>query len=129
MVVKALHTVKTSRAGGPDDLPNWVWKAYGDILAAPIADILNCSFSECKVPTAWKLADIPPLPKAFPITDFNKHFRPVSLTSSLSKVAEGFVIDRSLKPVVLQLIDPAQYSFIPTSFTTHALISMLNIDG
>lgn len=49
--------------------------------------------------------------------------RPISLTSSLSKVAEGFVIGMSLKPAVLQSIDPAQYGFIPGSSTTHALIS------
>ena len=47
----------SSCAGDPDDLPNWVLKAYADILAAPIADILNCPFYECKVPTALKLAD------------------------------------------------------------------------
>ena len=73
MVGKALRAIKTSRAGGPDDLPNWVLKAYADILAAPIADVLDCSFSECKVPTTWKLSDVPPLPKGSSITDFNKH--------------------------------------------------------
>ena len=57
MVAKALRAIKNSFAGGPDHLPNWVLKTYADILAAPIADILNCSFLECKVSIAWKLAD------------------------------------------------------------------------
>lgn len=53
VVAKALRAIKTSRAGGPFDLPNWILKTYADIiLATPIADILNCSFSQCKVPAA-----------------------------------------------------------------------------
>ena len=80
-----------ARAGGPDDLPNWLLKEYADILAAPIAEILNTSFSECKVPRAWKIADVPPLPNPSTIDDINKDLRPISLTSTLSKVAEGFV--------------------------------------
>ena len=58
MVAEALRPIRNSRAGGPDDLPNWVLKTYADILAAPIADILYCSFLGCKVPIAWKLADV-----------------------------------------------------------------------
>ncbi|XP_068757749.1 uncharacterized protein [Montipora capricornis] len=46
-----------------------------DILAFPIADILNTSFLECKVPRVWKLADAPPLPKVPTISDFIKDLR------------------------------------------------------
>ena len=38
-VARKLRAVSTSRAGGPDNLPNWVLKEYADILASPIADI------------------------------------------------------------------------------------------
>ena len=44
-VARKLGEVSTFRACGPDDIPNWVLKEYADILAAPIADILNASFS------------------------------------------------------------------------------------
>ena len=73
VVGEAVRAIKTSRAGGPDDLPNWVLKAYTGILAAPIVDVLDWSFSKCKVPTTWKLSDVPPVPKASSITDFNKY--------------------------------------------------------
>ena len=121
-VIKKLLAVNTSRAGGPDDLYNWVLKQFADILAEPITDILNTSFSESKV---WKLADIAPLPKGTTISDYNKDLRPISLTSTLSKIAEGFVIENS-KPVMLPFLDPCQYGFIPRSSTTFALISMLH---
>ena len=82
-VARKPREISCARVGGPDDLPNWVLKEYADILAAPIAEILNTSFSGCKVPQAWKIADVPPLPKAPTIDDINKDPRPISLTSTL----------------------------------------------
>ena len=126
IVVKKLRQLSTTKANGPDNLPNWLLKTYADIIAPVVTDILNCSFQACKVPKAWKMADVPPIPKHSKITDFNKDLRPISLTSTLSKVAEGFIIDKELKPVLLKSLDPQQYGFIPKSCTTFALISMLN---
>ena len=101
-------------------------KTYPDILAPALTEVLNQSFEESKVPRVWNLADVPPLPKGKSIEDFNKDLRPISLTSTLSKVAEGFVIEKDLKPVLLKCIDPNQYGFIPNSCATFALISMLH---
>ena len=41
-------------------------------------------------------------------------------------MAEGFIIDKELKPVLLKSSDPQQYGFIPKLCITFALISMLN---
>ena len=44
-VARKLREISCARTGrGPDDPPNWVLKEYADILAAPIAEILNTSF-------------------------------------------------------------------------------------
>ena len=125
-VAARLSKISTSRAGGPDDLPNWVLKKFSDILAPALTEVLNQSFRESKVSRIWKLTDVPPVPKGASIEDFNKDLRPISLTSTLSKVAEGFVVDRELKPLMLECMDPNQFGFIPDSCTTFALISMLH---
>ena len=62
-VATRLSKISTSRAGGPDDLPNWVLKKFSDILAPALTEVLNQSFRESKVPRIWKLADVPPVPK------------------------------------------------------------------
>jgi hypothetical protein len=41
-------------------------------------------------------------------------------------VAEGFIIDKELKPILLRSLDPLQFGLIPTSCTTFVLILMLN---
>ena len=51
------------------------------------------------------------------------------MTSTLSKVAESFVIDEDLKPVLLSVVDPSQFGFIPGSCTTFALVFMFHGTG
>ena len=41
-------------------------------------------------------------------------------------MAESFIVSYELKPILLKLIDPRQFGFIPGSSTTLALISMLH---
>ena len=124
-VMTKIKGIKASRASDPDGLPNWVLKEYAELFAAPVAEILNTSFKECMLPNVWKLADAPPLHKSSGISDFNKDLRPlISLTSTLSKVAESVVIEQELKPALLKIIDFNLYGFIPGSSTTITLISI-----
>ena len=58
------------------------------------------------------MADIALLPKTKDIEDFNKDLRPISLTSTLSKIAEDFIIQHDLKPKLLNVIDSNQFGFI-----------------
>ena len=82
----------------------------------------------------WKLANVTPLPKTVAIEDFNKDLRPISLTPTLSKIAESCIIEQEIRPTLLKAMDPNQFGFVPNSCTTFALISMLhrwleNTDG
>ena len=49
-----------------------------------------------------------------------------SLTPSISKVAEDFVVTEHVKPAVLRSLDPSQFGAIPKSSTTFALLEMLH---
>jgi len=89
-VAARLSNISASRAGGPDNLPNWVLKEFSDILPPALKEVIKQSFQEFKVSRTWKLADVPPVPKGASIEE---HLKPISLTSTLSKVAEVVVID------------------------------------
>ena len=62
-VFKSLSTLNSSKSMGPDVIPGWVLKENTDILAQPIADIINKSYSETHLPLSWKSADVVPIPK------------------------------------------------------------------
>ena len=78
------------------------------------------------MPKVWKTADMPPVPITKNITDFSKDLRPISLTSTWSKIAENIIIEYELKSKLLRKMDPKQYGFIPGSNTTLALISIMH---
>ena len=84
----------------------------------------HSTYSEARLPSSWKQADITPIPKATPVYDINKHLRPVSLTPISSKLAEEFVVDQHVKPAVLAQVDPRQFGTAPRSSITEALVSM-----
>ena len=133
-VFKSLSTMNPSKSVGPDAITGGVLKENADILAQPIADIINKSYSETHFPLSWKAADVVPIPKEKPVRDINSHLRPISLTSIVSKLAEDYVVDCFAKPAVRKKVDPNQYGTIPNSSTVHALVSMLHswsesIDG
>ena len=125
-VFKKLSALNQSKAGGPDGIPNWILKENADILATTVADIINTSYNEGRLPSSWKFANIIPIPKAKPVREVNKDLRPISLTPILSKIADDFVVNLFVKPAVLKKIDPNQYGTVPRSSTTQALISMLH---
>ena len=115
-------SINPRKASGPDGIPAWLLKENADLLSDTISDIINSSFAERRLPPSWKSADTLPIPKQKPIKDVNKHLRPISLTSILSKVAEEFVVAEYLRPSILKKIGDNQFGAIPKSSTTHALI-------
>ena len=90
--------LKSTKAQGPDGIPAWVLKENADTLAGPITNILNCSYRAGCLPASWKQADIVPIPKQSPVTNVDKHLRPISLTPILSKIGEEFVVEEFLRP-------------------------------
>ena len=66
-VFKKLIKLNRTKAHGPDGIPGWVLKENADLLAGPIADILNSSYREGRLPPSWKEADVVPVPKQKPV--------------------------------------------------------------
>ena len=118
--------LRSGPAPGPDQIPGWLLKENAHVLARAVSAILNSSYCENRLPSSWKIADVSPIPKQKPVLDVSKHLRPISLTPVISKLAEEFVVDRFIKPAVLQIIDPPQYGAISKSSTTQALISIVH---
>ena len=111
-----LSHVNKHKAPGPDGLSNWFLKEYAELLDQPIADILNSSYKEQKLPSVWKHADVDP----------KKELRSISLTASLSKVAEDFVVSDFIRPALERIADSNQFGTVSGSSTVLALLSMIH---
>ena len=113
-VLNALLKLNPNKVPGPDCVPSWLLREYADLLA------------QQRLPQTWKSADVVSIPKEQKVKDISKHLRPISLTPSISKLAEDFVVSSHFGPAVLEVIDPDQFGAIPKSSTTQALTSMLH---
>ena len=67
-----LSHLNKHKVPGPEGLSNWCSKEYAELLYQPIADILNSSYKEQKLPSVWKHADVTPLPKVKQVVDPKK---------------------------------------------------------
>ena len=79
-----------------------------------------------KLPSVWKYADVTPLPKVKQVVDPKKELRPISLTASLSKVAEDFVVSDYIRPALERIADSNQFGTVSGSSTVFALLSMIH---
>jgi hypothetical protein len=84
-----LESIKTKKAIGPDNIPNWILKELSHIIVKPICAIFNSSLREGTVPSCWKKADVIPVPKITPVSNPTEDLRPIALTPILAKLLEN----------------------------------------
>ena len=95
-VACSLSSLNTSKATGPNNLPNRVLKEFAPELAPIIQDLFNQSLVEGTLRALLKSSIVTPIPKVSPPSLIEKDLRAISFTSTLAKVLEGFTYKRLL---------------------------------
>jgi Reverse transcriptase (RNA-dependent DNA polymerase) len=122
-VYNALSRINTRKSPGPDDIPNWLLKDFAFAIADPVCHIFNASLISGLVPDIWKRANVVPIPKSHPPKSIHEDLRPISLTSTLSKLLEA-ILGRRLLPIIADKFDHRQFGVLRGRSTTHALIAI-----
>ena len=87
-------------------------------LAGIIAHIFNSSFCAGVVLEQWKISTpVAKVPKPSCLT----HYRPISVTPILSRLAEKLVVRKWFFPAIDPAVISDQFAFKPTGSTTSAL--------
>jgi len=121
-----LSHLNKHKAPGPDGQSSWCLKEYAELLYQPIADILNSSYKEQKLRSVWKHAGVTPLPKVKQVVHPKKEPRPISLTASLSKVTEDFVVSDYITPALERIANSNQFGTVSGSSTVLAHLSIIH---
>lgn len=119
-----LKSVKCSKSPGPDFVPNRILKEFALELAPIVTNIYNTSMLQGVIPLPLKRSIVSPIPKCTPPKTIEDDLRPISLTTQISKIMEGF----TLKPLLRQItskLDPFQFATKGRS-TTQALVYILH---
>lgn len=125
VVERKLSKIDPHKSSGPDDIPNWFLKEFSVWLAEPVSAIFNASVREGTVPQSWKTANVVPLPKVNPPKEISTDLRPISLTSTLSKILESFV-GSWIMNTIIEKLDKRQYGCMKGRSTTHELVDIIH---
>jgi len=98
----------------------------GPTVAAPLVALFNQSILVDVIPRQWKDAIIIPIPKV-PVPVQEGDYRPISITSVLSRQAERHIVRRYIYPAFVtpppDLCFADQYAFRQSGSTTAALVA------
>ena len=89
-VKKALENLNGNKSQGPDGMHPRILKELAEELSYPLYKIFKRSISEGKIPDKWREAEVRAIFKKGKKTEPG-NYRPVSLTSIICKVLEGFL--------------------------------------
>ena len=120
-IFNLLSSLKTDKACGSDGVNPIFLKVCADILCQPVSHLINLSFKQGVFPTAWKVADVCPVPKSRPVD--KDQLRPISLLPTVSKVCEKSILN-VFSENLLHHYDNYQFAYRPKSSTTCALITI-----
>ena len=121
-----LLSLNERKASGPDLINNKIIKKIGKYLAKPLTKLFNLSLFYSTYPTIWKQSLIVPIHKKGSI-HLCSNYRPVALTSCLSKVFETCVM-KHISNFFLdnKIITHLQSGFRPGDSTVYQLTDLYN---
>ena len=125
-VEKALKSLKTCKSPGPDGIHPRILKELSVELSNPLKKLFDKTMSCGKLPAQWKIAEVRPIFKKGSKTSPG-NYRPVSLTSVVCKLFEGFVRNALYDHfVVNDLLSEEQYGFCKGRSCTTQLLNTIN---
>ena len=125
-VKRKIRELKPFSAVGPDGIGPQLLKKLQDVLAEPLAAVMNKSMNSGKVPADWKKANVTPLFKKGKRGDPG-NYRPVSLTAVCCKLMEAIIKEDLVAHLERNcLIEKSQHGFVKGRSCTTNLIDYLN---
>ena len=117
--------INNNKACGPNSIPNKIFHLIKQIIAEPLADIINLSFTTGIYIDKLKVAKVIPIFKEKGDKLLSENFRPISLLSNINKIFEKIMHERLYAFLEAQgSIYENQFGFRKNNSTTHALLDL-----
>lgn len=117
MVRSELQSLDVRKASGPDGIPAIVLKNCAAELSPVLTRLYQLSYFSGRVPEAWRVANVQPVPKKGDRSD-PANYRPIAVTSVLCKIMERILNRQLIRHLEdHSLINDRQYGFRPNRST------------
>lgn len=125
-VIEVLCQFGSKTSSGIDEIPCNLLKDCREVIASPLVELINLSFSSGMFPEVLKLSKVIPIHKKDDVKIL-KNYRPVSVQSSFAKIFE-IIFLRRLIPFIehKNLLTENQYGFRKGRSTSDAIFAMLS---
>ena len=125
-VLVKLKNLIVTKSAGPDNIHPRILSEIADEIADPLVTIYKKSLEAGILPSYWKLGSIVPIFKKGR-RDLPQNYRPVSLTSILSKIIESLIRDQLLAFLIDEgLLAYQQHGFRPGRSCETQLLEVLD---
>ena len=122
-----LLDLRTDKSPGPDQIHPRILKETAIHICKPLTKLFKLSISQGRVPQQWKLANIVPIFKKG-CRSSPENYRPVSLTSIISKLMEKIISKQMMEHILVNDILPKQqHGFLQGKSTSTNLLEALNV--
>ena len=122
-----ISLLPAKKSQGPDNISPFLLKHCKEYISEPLTHIFNLSISQEIYPEKLKLSKIIPLHKGGSRNELS-NYRPISLTSSISKLFEKLIYTRIHDFInKYNLIYPYQFGFREHCSTTYALFEVVEM--
>ena len=124
-VIDIITSSISNKAVGPNSIPNKILHMIKKLIAEPLAEIINLSFSTGIYIDKLKISKIIPIYKEKGSNTSCKNFRPISLLSNINKIIEKIMHQRLYDFLEKQgSIYDYQFGFRKSHSTDHALLDL-----
>ena len=124
-ILNLISTLNNNKSSGPFSIPTDIFKMTGNIMASPLTEIINLSFSTGSYPNNLKIAKIVPVFKNKGSNLQCNNYRPISLLSNINKIFEKIMYTRLYNFLdIHNCIYNLQFGFREKHSTNHALFSI-----
>ena len=122
-----LHKLPNKSSSGPDGISNILLKKLSEELCKPLSILFQLSFNQKTIPDEWRMADVIPIYKGNGSKYDVGNYRPISLTSTISKVMESIIYSNIVNHCnKFNIINAEQHGFRDKRSTCTNLLELLN---
>lgn len=123
-VQKLLRRSQQRKAPGCDGVPTRIYVLLSEVIARPLARIIECSVNSRTFPDGWKNGVVIPIPKNKSLHSAS-NIRPLTLYPLPSKLCEKIVKQR-LDTMIEAAVSETQHGFRQGASTTTAVVKIMD---